>query len=80
MAGAVGEGRLDALAGGVPGVIFGAWLFAVFYPNLPPSLLEWGDVGDSTFPQVLKRTPWVIVLPASLLLTGLLVLLERGGM
>jgi hypothetical protein len=80
MAGAVGEGRLDALAGGVPGVIFGAWLFAIIYPKLPTSLLEWGDVGESTFPALLKRAPWVIVLPASLILTGLLVLLERGGM
>lgn len=80
MAGAVGEGRLDALAGGVPGVIIGAWLFAVIFPKLPESLLGWGDFGESTFPTLLKKASWIIVLPASLILTGLLVLLERGGM
>ena len=77
MAGAVGEGRLDALAGGVPGVIFGAWLFAVVYPKLETGILALGDFGELTFPQLAKKPPWVIVLPAAVILTGLLALLEE---
>lgn len=79
MAGAVGEGRLDALVGGVSGVLLGAWLFALLYPRLERSILRVGDFGDVTFPVLLKKAPWTLVLPVSLLLTGFLVLLERTG-
>lgn len=79
MAGAVGEGRLDALVGGVPGILIGAWLFAIVYPRLQGRILQWGDFGELTFPVLWKKAPWVIVLPASIMLTGVLVLLEWGG-
>lgn len=79
MVGAVGEGRLDALVGGVSGVLIGAWLFAVLYPGLEKRFLTLGDFGDITFPVLLKRAPWKVVLPVSILLTGLLVLLEAAG-
>ena len=78
--GAVGNGYLDALVGGVPGFVVGAWLFATVYPRLQNTILSKGDFGELTLPVLLKVNPWLVVLPAALLLTGLLVLLEQAGL
>jgi len=80
MAGAVGEGRMDALMGGVSGALVGSWLFAIVYPWLERSILERGYFGELTFPELLKTKPWVVVIPSVLLLTGVLVILETSGL
>jgi hypothetical protein len=79
-AGAVGQGALDALIGGVPGMLLGSWLFATFYPKLQKPVLMLGDFGAVTLPEVLKvKSVWVVVLPAAILIGGLLALLEVVG-
>jgi len=80
VASAVGEGRLDALFGGVTGILLGAWLFAVIYPRVESSILKVGEFGEMTFPTLFKSPPWKVVIPVSLILTGLLVLLQAGGL
>lgn len=80
VAGAVGQGSLDALFGGMVGILIGAGLFAAAYPKLELSLLTKGDFGDSTWPRVLKVNPWALVFPVALGVTGLLFLLERAGL
>ena len=80
IAGAVGQGSLDGLFGGMAGIIVGAGLFAQVYPRLNNSILKKGDFGELTFPQWFKVNPWVIVLPVS---TGILLLLlwfEKFGL
>ena len=47
LAGAVGQGSLDALFGGLVGLIIGAGLFAEFYPKLEKAILDKGSFGDS---------------------------------
>ena len=42
--GAVGEGRLDAMAG-IVGMLLGAGLFAEVYPLLKKTVLTWGNYG-----------------------------------
>jgi hypothetical protein len=80
-AGAVGQGALDALIGGVPGMLLGSWLFATFYPNLLKPVLMLGDFGPVTLPEVLKvDNVWVVVVPAAILLAGLLAVLEVAGL
>ena len=76
MAGAAGEGRLDALTGGITGVLLGAWLFALLYPRLQKTLLNRGDFGEMTFPTLLGTDPWKVLLPAAVILTGFLFLLD----
>jgi len=39
VAGAVGQGSLDALCGGVVGILVGAWLFATVYPKLKRTIV-----------------------------------------
>ena len=80
VAGAVGNGHIDALIGGVSGTLLGAWLFAVLYPRLQSTILNKGDFGDITFPQLLKVNAWYVVIPATAVLVGLLALLEWSGL
>ena len=74
--GGVAQGALDALVGGLIGIVFGSWLFAVFYPKLQKPVLLKGDFGELTLPQLFKVNPWVVVIPAVILITALLVILE----
>jgi hypothetical protein len=74
VAAAVGQGSLDALAGGVVGILIGCGLFAAFYPWLDKSILHWGEFGELTFPQLLKVNSWAIIIP---LITALLLLIHR---
>ena len=80
VAGAVGQGYLDALFGGVTGVLIGAGVFAALYPRLEAGVLHKGDFGELTLPQVLKVNPWIIVIPAAFVLAGFLFVLEMAGL
>ncbi len=79
IAGAVGQGSLDAIAGGLAGIIIGAGLFAAAFPKLEKSILKKGDFGDLTIPQVLHVNAWAVVLPVVAGLIGLLFLIEYFG-
>jgi hypothetical protein len=78
--GAVGQGQLDALCGGVVGILAGAGMFAVLYPALDRSILRKGDFGEITLPEIFRVNAWVVVLPAAVLLTAFLVWLESQGL
>lgn len=80
MVGAVGEGFLDALFGGVVGMIIGAGLFSEFYPSLAKGFLDGGNFGDLTWPQLLKVNPWAIIIPFSIGIMILLFWLETSGL
>ncbi|HDZ62879.1 MAG TPA: YeeE/YedE family protein [Nitrospirae bacterium] len=58
---AIGNGRIDALAGGIFGGIVGAGLYAHFYPFFKDTVLRWGVFGKLTFPQTLNASPWIII-------------------
>ena len=74
--GGVAHGALDALFGGLIGILLGSWLFAVFYPRLQKPVLLMGKFGDLTLPALLKVNAWLVVIPAALVLAGVLVALE----
>jgi len=78
--GAVGHGYLDALFGGVVGILIGSGLFAALYPRLEARVLHKGDFGEITLPQVLKVNPWAVVLPAVVMLAGFIFVLEKIGL
>ena len=59
-AGALGEGRWDALWG-ILGMLVGTAVFAEVYPALKTSILTWGNLGKITLPQMLDVNHWVIV-------------------
>ena len=60
-AGALGEGRWDALWG-ILGMLAGGALFAEAYPGLKKTVLTWGDFGKITLPEVLHINHWIIII------------------
>lgn len=80
IAAAVAQGKLDALAGGLAGIIVGAGLYAHAYPALSRTILPKRDFGPLTFPELFRVNPWVVIVPLAVLLAGLLTWLERAGL
>ncbi|MBN1454907.1 MAG: YeeE/YedE family protein [Methanomicrobia archaeon] len=80
VAGAVGQGSLDALFGGVVGMLIGAGVFAALYPKLQQMILSKGDFGELTLPTLFKVNPWILVIPVAIALTALLWWMERIGL
>lgn len=80
IAGAIGDGALDAAIGGLAGILIGSGLFAALYPRLSQGILKKGDFGDMTFPRLFKVNDWVIVVPVAALIFFVLFWLERSGL
>ncbi len=80
ISGAIGQGSLDALTGGLIGILLGSGLFAHMYPKLNQSLLKKGKFRSQTLPELLKVDPWVVVIPVVLGFAFLLWLLEYFGL
>jgi len=80
IAGACAQGSLDALCGGVVGILIGAALLAALYPKLEAGLFRKGSFGELTLPGLFKVNPWVVVLPVAGLIGGLLFWLEKAGL
>ena len=78
-AGALGEGRWDALWG-ILGMLVGAALFAEAYPGLKTTVLTWGDFGKITLPQVLGVNHWAIIIIFVLAGLALFRFLEKKGL
>jgi hypothetical protein len=79
IAGAIGNGYLDAVAGGLAGIILGSGLFAAVYPRLKVGILERGYFGKLTLPRLFKVGDWVVIVPLTILVVLLLYLMERLG-
>lgn len=78
--GAVGHGALDALVGGVGGMLIGCALYAAVYPKLKNSILNKGSFGDKTLIDVLPvRSPWAVIVPVVLLIVVVLWWIESVG-
>jgi uncharacterized protein len=80
IAGAIGNGYLDALLGGLAGILLGSGLFAAAYPRLKDGILHRGFFGNMTLPRLLKVGDWAVVLPLAVVIVLFLALLERAGL
>jgi len=80
IAGAIGNGGLDALTGGLAGILVGTGLFAAIYPRVSNCILQKGYFGDLTLPALFKVNDWVVVIPVSAMILAILFLLERAGL
>jgi hypothetical protein len=80
VAGAVGHGALDALFGGVTGILVGAGLFAAAYPALDEKILSKGVFRSMTIPDALKVNPWYVIIPLCILIAAVLAGLEYFGL
>jgi|WetSurSiteA1Bulk_404760.scaffolds.fasta_scaffold24705_2 uncharacterized protein len=80
IAGAIGNGYLDALVGGLAGILIGTGIFAALYPRLKSGILKKGDFGNMTLPQLFNVNDWVVVVPVAGLIFLLLIWLELAGL
>ncbi|MBN1664556.1 MAG: YeeE/YedE family protein [Deltaproteobacteria bacterium] len=80
IAGAVGNGSLDALIGGLPGILLGSALLAAVYPKLKTGILKKGDFGAMTLPQLLNMSEWAVILPLAAFLIFILCWIEAAGL
>lgn len=80
LAGAIGNGYLDAFTGGIAGILIGAGLFASLYPRLNRGIFKKGDYGDITVPGLLKVNEWLIIIPVVALIILFLFWIESKGL
>jgi len=80
IAGAIGNGYLDALTGGLAGILVGAGIFAAIYPPISNGILRKGYFGDLTLPGLFKVNDWVVVIPVAVIILFLLFLIEKAGL
>jgi len=76
---AIGQGNLDALLGGLIGILIGSGIFAHLYPDLE-GILKKGWFGEITIPEYLKVNPWVVIVPLCLLIILFFYWLESIGL
>ena len=77
IAGAVGQGSLDALFGGLIGILIGSGIFAAIYPKIDRLILSKGNFTQLTIPRLLKLHHWVVVVPVAVMLIIILIMIER---
>ena len=80
VAGAIGHGSLDALTGGLIGILLGSWIFTVVYPKVKNGVLAKGSFPHQTFPELFQVDPWIVVIPVVMGLAFILWLLEALGL
>jgi hypothetical protein len=80
VAGAAGTGALDALFGGMIGMLAGAGLFAEAYPLLKNGILARGPFPAVTVPELLRLPEGIAILLLEILMIGLLIVLEYAGL
>jgi len=79
LAGAVGQGNLDALFGGTTGIIVGAGVYARVYPFLQDNILKVGKFNKLTLPEIFDIEPWKMVAISSIILILFLLVIEIVG-
>ena len=80
IAGAIGNGYLDAVVGGLAGILIGSGIFAALYPKLSRGILKKGDFGNLTLPELFKVNTWIVVVPVAVLMFLVLFWIERAGL
>ena len=63
VAGAIGNGSLDATTAGLAGILLGPGIFATIYPRLKEGILKKGSFGKFTLPQIFKVNNWMTIIP-----------------
>lgn len=77
---AAAHGNMDALFGGIIGMLVGASIFAAVYPRLSTTILNKGSFGERTLPDILNICPWRVILVVEVLVLALFFWLESKGL
>lgn len=80
VAGAIGQGQLDALFGGAVGIIIGTGIFAHFYPIINSHILSIGRFPVETIPELIHLPRWIVVVIMVLVMVSVLRFMELIGL
>ena len=80
VAAAAGQGALDAIFGGIAGILIGAGIFAALFPRLQKSVLQVGYFGELSLPQLLKVNTWLVIIVVCAAMIVLLLTMEKAGL
>ena len=80
VAGAAGQGSLDAIFGGIVGMLIGAGIFAAIFPKLQKRILGIGYFGELSLPQLLKINAWLVIMIVCAAIVALLFVMEKSGL
>ncbi|MGB2807926.1 MAG: YeeE/YedE thiosulfate transporter family protein [Sedimentisphaerales bacterium] len=80
VAGAAGQGSLDAIFGGIVGMLIGAGIFAAIFPKLQKRILKIGYFGELSLPQLLKIDEWLVIMIVCAAIVALLFTIEKAGL
>ena len=75
-AGALGEGRWDALFALI-GMLLGAAIYAEVYPAMKSTILTWGNFGELTLPGILGINTWILIVILTIIFVLMFYLLEK---
>jgi len=78
IAGAIGQGSIDALIPGLLGILTGSFLFAAFYEKFS-DLIDKNYFKFNTLPELFKVNHWKVIIPLSAVIIIFLVWLESMG-
>jgi hypothetical protein len=78
IAGAIGQGSIDALIPGLLGILTGSFLFAAFYEKFS-NLIDKNNFKVDTLPEFFKVNHWKVIIPLSAVMIIFLVWLESMG-
>ena len=79
-AGATAQGNIDALVGGVCGIMIGSALLAALYPKLADGIHTKGSFGDKRLPEIFKVNHWIVIIPLVILVLVVLWWFEKAGL
>jgi uncharacterized protein len=79
VAGAAGTGALDALFGGMVGLVIGTGIFADLYPRLKNGILKKGPFPTITVQELLHLPVWIVIVFMEVAMIVFLVLLQYLG-
>ena len=78
IAGAIGQGSIDALIPGLLGIFSGSFFFAAFYEKFSDSI-DKKKFKVNTLPELFKLNHWKVIIPLSALIIIFLIWLESLG-
>jgi uncharacterized protein len=79
LAAAIGQGSMDALTAGLPGILLGSWLFAFAWPYLNRTIINVGHWDNRTLPGMSGLSRGFVAVAAAFLCTLILLFLEVNG-
>jgi len=62
---------------GIFGILIGAGLYSEVYPFIQNDFLKVGDYGKLTVPTLLGVDPWLVIVPFSVVVSGILLWMDR---